>query len=617
MYEILDTIQSPADLKALDLGQLHMLADQIRAFLIESVSATGGHLASNLGVVELTLAIHRTFDLPTDKLVFDVGHQSYVHKLLTGRKAGFATLRREGGLSGFPKTSESVYDSFNTGHSSTSISAALGMARARDLAGEKHHVLALIGDGALTGGLAYEALCDAGRENGNLIVILNDNQMSISGNVGGMSEYLSKIRTKPSYLHAKWSTERVLSKNKAGRVLAKWLRGIKNVAKKMVLPTNIFEEIGFTYLGPVDGHNIQKLESMLWHAKHTPGPVLVHVCTVKGKGYAPAETAPQYFHGVSKFDSENVESVPQNKADYAAAFGEALSGLAQKDARVVAICPAMTLGSGLGEFAVNYKDRFFDVGIAEAHAVTSAAGLAMAGKIPVVSVYSSFLQRAYDQVIHDVAMQNLHVVFAIDRAGVVGADGETHQGVFDMAFLRQIPNMTVLAPTSFADVEAMLRYAVCDFDAPIALRYPRGSAQAQLSMPFVAGKTDSVYSGAAATVVAVGALAAQAMQAYADASAQGMAFDLLVLRQVWPLDVEPIIESVRRTGRLLVVEDGICSGGIGEAVCAALAQNGIRAQIKCRGYDAFVAQAEVASVYRRYGLDAQSICAWVCAEREN
>ncbi len=617
MYEILDKIQGPADLKALDYGQLGVLADQIRAFLIEAVSATGGHLASNLGVVELTLALHRVFDLPTDKLIFDVGHQSYVHKLLTGRKSAFSTLRREGGLSGFPKTNESIYDSFNTGHSSTSVSAALGMARARDLAGENYQVLALIGDGALTGGLAYEALCDAGRENGNLIVILNDNQMSISGNVGGMSEYLSKLRTKPSYLHVKWSTERILSKNKIGRVFAKLLRGIKNTAKKILLPANIFEELGFTYLGPVDGHNIEKLETMFCHAKNTPGPVLVHVCTVKGKGYAPAENAPQYFHGVSKFDSANAGAVPQDKEDYSAVFGKALSQIAQMQPRVVAVCPAMTLGSGLGDFAVNFKDRFFDVGIAEAHAVTSAAGLAMAGDIPVVSVYSSFMQRAYDQILHDVAMQNLHVVFAVDRAGVVGADGETHQGIFDLAFLRHIPNMTVLAPTSFADVEAMLRYAVCDFDGPIALRYPRGGMQAQLPMPFVAGKTDKVYSGEAATVVAVGALAAQAVQAYEEASAQGQAFDLLVLRQVWPLDIAPILESVRKTGRLLVVEDGVRSGGIGEAISAVLAQNGILTQIECRGYDAFVAQAQVDAIYRRYGLDAQGICSWVQAERKN
>lgn len=613
MYEILDTIQSPADVKALSSEQLTQLAAEIRAFLIESVSETGGHLASNLGVVELTLALHCVFDLPTDKLVFDVGHQSYVHKILTGRRERFFTLRREGGLSGFPKTTESEYDSFNTGHSSTSVSAALGMARARDLAGEKHHVLALIGDGALTGGLAYEALCDAGRDSGNLIVILNDNQMSISGNVGGMSEYLSKIRTRPAYLNAKLKTERILSQNAFGRAIARVLRRVKNTAKRILLPDNIFDELGFTYLGPVDGHDIKKLTAMLRRAKEIQGPVLVHVCTVKGKGYAPAEDAPQHFHGVSKFDSAHGESyAKQSKQDYSAAFGESLMRLAAAEERVVAISPAMTLGSGLGEFSKVYAERFFDVGIAEAHAVTSAAGLAIAGKIPVTSVYSSFLQRAYDQIIHDVAMQNLHVVFAIDRAGVVGADGETHQGVFDIAFLRQIPNMTVLAPTSFDDVDAMLRYAVLKADGPIALRYPRGNKQAVLPKPFCAGVTDCVRIGGAATVVAVGVLAAEAMAAAELAAAQGTEAEVLVLRQVWPFEVDTIAASVLKTGRLLVLEDGVRAGGIGEAIGAALAARGMRFAFENRGYDAFVAQAEISAVYHRYGLDAEGIAAWIC-----
>ncbi len=612
MYEILDTIQSPADVKALGSDQLNLLAAEIRAFLIESVSETGGHLASNLGVVELTLALHRVFDLPQDKLVFDVGHQSYIHKILTGRKDRFGTLRREGGLAGFPKTSESEYDSFNTGHSSTSVSAALGIARARDLAGENYHVLALIGDGALTGGLAYEALCDAGRENGNLIVILNDNQMSISGNVGGMSEYLSKIRTQPSYLNAKSRTERFLSKNAVGKGIAAVLRGVKNTAKKVLLPANIFDELGFTYLGPVDGHNTDKLQAMLSRAKQTPGPVLVHVCTVKGKGYAPAEDAPQYFHGVSKFDSAHGEAcTTASKQDYSAAFGESLMRLAAEEERIVAISPAMTLGSGLGDFAQVYPSRFFDVGIAEAHAVTSAAGLAITGRVPIVSVYSSFLQRAYDQIIHDVAMQNLHVVFAVDRAGIVGADGETHQGVFDLAFLRQIPNMTVLAPTDFEDIDAMLRYAVYEVNGPVAIRYPRGQAQAKLPSAFRAGLTDKVREGGDATVVAVGVLAAQAITAAERAAAQGIEAEVLVLRQVWPLDMDTIAESVQKTGRVLVVEDGICFGGIGEAIGAALQARGVRADFISRGYDAFVAQAEVSSVYRRYGLDADGILQWL------
>lgn len=616
MYEILDTIQSPADVKALSSEQLIQLAAEIRAFLIDSVSQTGGHLASNLGVVELTIALHCVFDLPEDKLVFDVGHQSYVHKILTGRRERFDTLRREGGLSGFPKTSESPYDSFNTGHSSTSVSAALGMARARDLSGEKHHVLALIGDGALTGGLAYEALCDAGRDEGALIVILNDNQMSISGNVGGMSDYLSKIRTRPAYLNAKIKTERILSKNAFGRAIASVLRCVKNTVKRLLIPDNIFDELGFTYLGPVDGHDIKKLQSMLMRAKQIRGPVLVHVCTVKGKGYAPAEDAPQYFHGVSRFDSANGENyAAQSKQDYSAVFGESLMRLAKENADVVAISPAMTLGSGLGEFARTYPERFFDVGIAEGHAITSAAGLAISGKIPVASVYSSFLQRAYDQVIHDVAMQNLHVVFAVDRAGVVGADGETHQGVFDLAFLRQIPNMTVLAPASDADMDAMLRHAVYDVQGPVALRYPRGHMQAVLPAAFRAGVTDCVREGDAATVVAVGVLAAPALEAAERAAEQGVQAEVLVLRQVWPLEIETIARSVEKTGRLLVVEDGVCAGGIGEAIGSALAARGLQFEFVGRGYDAFVAQAEVGAIYHRYGLDAEGIASWICERK--
>lgn len=612
MYEILDTIQSPADVKALSSDQLRLLAAEIRAFLIASVSETGGHLASNLGVVELTLALHRVFDLPQDKLIFDVGHQSYIHKILTGRKDRFDTLRREGGLAGFPKTTESEYDSFNTGHSSTSVSAALGIARARDLSGENYHVLALIGDGALTGGLAYEALCDAGRENGNLIVILNDNQMSISGNVGGMSEYLSKIRTQPSYLNAKSRTERFLSRNTIGRGIAAVLRGVKNTAKKILLPANIFDELGFTYLGPVDGHNLDKLQGMLSRAKQTPGPVLVHVCTMKGKGYAPAENAPQYFHGVSKFDSANGDACThRQKQDYSATFGESLMRLAADDTRIVAISPAMTLGSGLGGFAKAYPTRFFDVGIAEAHAVTSAAGLAIAGKVPVVSVYSSFLQRAYDQIIHDVAIQNLHVVFAVDRAGVVGADGETHQGVFDLAFLRQIPNMTVLAPTNFEDVAAMLHYAIYEISGPVAIRYPRGQLQTKLKETFHGGMTDTVRTGGAATVVAVGVLAAPATEAAERAAALGIDAEVLVLRQAWPLDIKPILASAQKTHRVLVVEDGNRFGGIGEAIGAALQESGIQAEFVSRGYDAFIAQAEVSAIYRRYGLDADGILQWL------
>ncbi len=610
MYPILDKIQSPADLKALDLDRLNALAGEIRTFLIDAVSKTGGHLASNLGVVELTIALHKVYNAPVDKIVWDVGHQAYVHKILTGRKDRFATLRQQGGLSGFPKTSESVYDCFNTGHSSTSISAALGIARARDLAGEKHCVIALIGDGALTGGLAYEALNDAGHAKTNLIVILNDNEMSVTKNVGGMSEYLSRLRTKPSYYKVKSATERTLSKVPFGGGMIRIIRNLKDSIRRLLLQNTIFEELGFTYLGPVDGHDIKRTMQLLARAKTVDGPVLIHVYTRKGKGYAPAESKPQNFHGISKFDADSGAVIRSKvKADYSAIFGRHLVSIARHNPRVIAISPSMTLGSGLLPFARAFPSRFFDVGIAEAHAVTSAAGLAVGGFIPVVAVYSSFLQRAYDQVLHDVAIQNLHVVFGIDRAGVVGADGETHQGVFDIPFLSHIPNIALLTPSSFLDLEQMLKYAVSEHDGPIAIRYPRGAEQYPYRQAdFEFGKGALIRAGRDISFVAVGNMLSKAAQAALLLEKKGISAEVISLRTIKPMDEALLLLTAKKTGRVITVEDGTLTGGAGDMIASLFAKHGLDIDLVCKGYpDEFIAQANPELIYRAYGLDAQSL----------
>lgn len=615
MEKLLDNVNFPSDIKNMGTEQLEELCSQIRTFLIDAVSKTGGHLASNLGVVELTVAIHRVFDMPRDKIVFDVGHQSYVHKILTGRKGMFATLRQEGGLSGFPKTQESEYDSFNTGHSSTSISAALGLARARDLKNENYKVIALIGDGALTGGLAYEAICDAGNAKNDLIVILNDNEMSVSKNVGGMSEYLSRIRTKQSYSKLKSTTEKTLDKIPGGKAVMRFMKNIKDGIKHAVMQQNMFEDLGFTYLGPVNGHDIYRVSKMLEYAKSTKGPVLVHVCTKKGYGYKPAETKPQTFHGISSFDIKSGDVI-RNKvtADYSAIFGRHLVHIARENENVVAISPAMTLGSGLRVFSRTLPKRFFDVGICEAHAVTSAAGLAISGFTPVVCIYSSFLQRAYDQIIHDVAMQNLHVVFGIDRAGVVGADGETHQGVFDIAFMRQVPNMAILAPSCFYELEHMLKYAVLKHNGPICLRYPRGYEQyCGERTEFVFGKSEVVRDGGDVSVIAVGNLVKNAVSAAERLKEYGIDAEVINLRTVKPLDEETVLKSVRKTGAAITLEDGVIEGGVGEAIADLLVKNGVGAIFENRGYREFIHQGKVSSIYHRYGLDADGIYAWAVA----
>ena len=475
--KILDNINSPTDIKSLSEYELNELADEIRTVIIETVSENGGHLASNLGVVELTLAIHKVFNMPVDKLVWDVGHQSYAHKIITGRKNQIHTIRKENGLSGFPKRNESPYDSFDTGHSSTSISAAFGISCAGDVSKDNHYTIAVIGDGALSGGLAYEGLNNSGRYKKNFIVILNDNKMSISKNVGSMAKYLTKTRIKPSYLDAKSRVQGTLAKIPViGKPLANAMKKLKDWVRDEFFGhrNNIFEQMGFTYYGTFDGHNIPQLVTALEAAKRKKGPVIVHVCTKKGKGYEFAEKNPTGFHGISSFDIDTGEPKSSAKG-YSYIFGKYLCSLAENDKRICAITAAMSSGTGLEEFSKKYKDRFFDVGIAEEHAVTFSGGLAAGNVIPVFAVYSTFLQRAYDQILHDAALQNLHVVLAIDRAGIVGEDGETHQGIFDVAFLNTIPNITIYAPSSFRELEIMLDKAIYHTKGTVAVRYPRGS----------------------------------------------------------------------------------------------------------------------------------------------
>lgn len=610
MYEILDKVNFPEDVKSLKFSEREKLCGEIRDFLINNVSKTGGHLASNLGVVEITVAMHAIFDFPKDKIVFDVGHQCYVHKILTGRKNRFSTLRKENGLSGFPKITESEYDAFNTGHSSTSISAALGIARARDLSNQKNNVIALIGDGAMTGGLAYEALCDAGNSNTNIIVILNDNEMSITQNVGGLSEYLSKIRTRPSYLSAKTALERTLLKIRGGKRILTIMRKFKNAFKFAFMHKNIFEELGFTYLGAIDGNNLKKAEHMLERAKRASGPVLVHMCTKKGCGYEFAEKKPQNFHGISKFNTATGEVIRDKvRADYSAIFGRNMIHIAHHNKKVAVISPAMILGSGLRSYSKLYPDRMFDVGIAEEHAVTFAAGLAIGKYIPVVCVYSSFLQRAYDQIIHDVAMQNLHVVFAIDRAGIVGADGETHNGVFDIAFLSHIPNMSILAPSCFEELSYMLDYAINVHTAPIAIRYPRGNMQCCChNENFQFGKAEIVYEGNDITIAAVGPILKYACEAKKLLDSKNISCEVINIRTVKPLDEETLITSMRKTKRIITLEDAQKDGSVGSMICELALKNRLDVNIVKRGFSGFTAQASVESVYEKNFMTAEKLC---------
>lgn len=606
---ILENIKTPNDLKNLDNEQLNILASEIRGFLINEVSKTGGHLASNLGIVELTIALHKCFNLPEDKIVWDVGHQAYVHKMLTGRMDKFPTLRQFGGMSGFPKTNESEYDCFNTGHSSTSISAALGMARGRDLKGDDYNVIAVFGDGALTGGMMYEALNDAGHSKTRLIAILNDNAMSISKNVGAISGYLKKLRSKPEYFKSKQAVEQFLKKIPlAGKPTAKVIRKVKRVVRKLVLPSTLFGDLGFEYLGPIDGHDIKAITAVLERAKKSDKPVFVHIHTKKGKGYTFAEKNPQNFHGVSKFDVNlGIDPVISAKKDYSAVFGEKLSAIARKNDKVAAITPAMPIGSGLSGFAKEFPKRFFDVGIAEQHALTFAAGVAVTGYIPVVPVYSSFLQRAYDQVLHDICLQNLHVVIPVDRAGIVGADGETHQGMYDIAFLSHMPNMSILAPSSFEELEEMLEYAVEEHNGPIAVRYPRGDVQAKAKQgKFEFGKAYIMNKGSDITIIAVGRMVSTAEKVLT--LLDGVSAELINIRTIKPIDGETVAESVKKTGKVVVIEDATHFGGVGEMIALLLEENGINAKFHSFAFaDEPITHGSINQLDKLYKMDFESI----------
>ena len=608
---ILETIHSPADVKALDKSQLPQLCQELREFLIESVSRTGGHLASNLGAVELTVAIHRVFDTASDRLVFDVGHQCYVHKALTGRQELFSTLRQLDGLSGFPKPYESGHDAFVAGHASNSVSVALGMARGRTLQKKDYSVLALIGDGALTGGLAYEGLNNAGASGEPLIVILNDNGMSINPNVGAMPTHLSRLRSKPAYYHFKKWYRGLFGKRPMENGLYRFSHRVKTALKKAVWPgSTLFEDMGFTYLGPIDGHDLPRLCDMLQWAKEQDGPVLVHVHTVKGKGYSFAEQNPGKFHGISPFDPETGLVKKSGGESFSSVFGKALTDCAARDPRVCAITAAMADGTGLSDFAKEFPERFFDVAIAEGHGVSMAAGLASQGMIPVFAVYSTFLQRGYDQLIHDVALERLHVVFGVDRAGLVGPDGETHHGCFDPLFLCTIPSFTVLCPSNFAELRSMLKRAVFELDGPVAVRYPRGGEGAfreDLSAEPVA----RLRQGSDVTLLGYGVLVNNLLEAADLLAAKGIQAEVLKLNQISPLDHGTVCEALGGRKTLLVLEDSFGAGCVGQRVAAILAEHGQAPDkliLKNLG-KTFAPEGSVAELEHRFGLDAAGVAA--------
>ena len=589
--------------------QARQLCQQLRVQMIQTVSKTGGHLASSLGVVETLVAVHRVFDLDVDRLVFDVGHQCYAHKLLTGRGSAMNTLRKFGGLSGFPKPHESRADAFIAGHASNSVSVALGMARARTVNKEDYSVLALIGDGALTGGLAFEGLADAGSSGEPLIVILNDNGMSITKSVGGVAAHLSQQRLKPQYLHLKKLYRSVTGKNAVGQAVYKVTHRAKKMVKDAILGYSMFEDMGFTYLGPVDGHDVSYLTRMLRYAKELNCPVLLHVKTVKGKGYTPAERQPDQFHGVGPFDVEKGLAVSKaGGANFSSVFGETMCQLAEEKPELVAITAAMRLGTGLDEFARRYPQRFFDVGIAEGHAVAMTGGLAKQGALPVFAVYSTFLQRGYDMLIHDMALQNLHGILAVDRAGLVGEDGETHHGVFDVGFLSTVPGMQILCPASFAELRAMLRHAVTEMTGPVAIRYPRGGEGQWTQMAGVDGTT-VIQEGTDVTLVAYGTMVDQVLQAAQLLEQRGHSVAVVKLNSIRPLDMGPIRRLCEQTGRLIVAEECNDSGCVGRTIISELALAGVpvKAALVNLG-DQFVPQGSVAQLREMTGIDGAGIC---------
>lgn len=613
MPRVLDEINEPNDIKRIDETRYARLASEIRKFLISQVSKTGGHLASNLGVVELTMALHLFLTLPEDKLIWDVGHQAYVHKILTGRKNEFSTLRQYEGMSGFPKRKESDCDAFDTGHSSTSISVATGLVKARDLSGGTQKIVAVIGDGALSGGMAFEALNNAGRLKTNLMIVLNDNNMSISENVGGMATYLGKVRTNTAYTDFKGNLENTLKKvPKLGDFIVNTLKQSKDSIKHFMIPGMLFEDMGLTYIGPIDGHNISQMLTAFQSASRKKGAVLIHVVTKKGKGYGLAEREPWRFHGVEPFDIKTGKNIADKKGrSYSDIFSETMLELGKKEDKLVAITAAMPSGTGLLPFSREFPDRFFDVGIAEEHAVTFAAGLSVGGFRPVVAVYSTFLQRAYDQIVHDVCVSKLPVIFAVDRAGIVGNDGETHQGIFDLSFLSHIPSMTVMAPKNGTEFKAMLEFAV-HYSAPIAIRYPRGCAYTGLEenqSEIVLGKSEILFQGKEIAILAVGGMVETAVRVTECLRERGNNPTLVNVRFVTPMD-EEVIEQLAKTHSILVtMEENIKHGGYGESVSVFLMEHGLHhvKHVNISLPNDFIEHGDQSVLREKYGLDAVSI----------
>lgn len=610
---MLEQINSPEDVKKLTTKEKEKLAGEIRKYILEVVSENGGHLASNLGVVELTIALHTVFNVPEDKIVWDVGHQSYVHKIITGRREELKNLRKLNGIAGFPKTKESETDCFDTGHSSTSISAALGMARARDLQRKNNSVIAVIGDGALTGGMALEALNDAGYSKCKMTVILNDNEMSISPNRGGLNKFLGKLRTKKLYTKTNNLVKRKMNAIPIiGKPTVELIQKVKRSIKQLVIPRMFFEDIGFTYLGPVDGHNIEKLESILTLSKQVKGPVLIHVLTKKGKGYKIAEKNPDKFHATGPFNIETGESKSPKKLDYSKVFGNKLIKLAKKNDKIVAITASMKDGTGLSQFQKEFSKRFFDIGIAEQHAITMAAGMAKEGMIPVVPIYSSFYQRAYDQVIHDVAIQNLPVVMCVDRAGVVGADGETHQGTLDMAFFRLVPNLTIMAPKDFKELEDMLEFAV-KLEKPVVIRYPRGGESSTVKFDkhekLELGKAEIIKDGKDLSIIAIGKMVAKATKIAEKLAEHEINAEVINARFLKPLDVQTIKKSIEKTKKVITIEDGTEINGLGTAIKELILDNNLtNVRIKTYSYpDKFIQHGTVDELEEIYRLDEQKI----------
>ena len=612
---MLEKINSIDDLKKLNIEEKKILAQEIREYIIKIVSKNGGHLASNLGVVELTIALHSVFDTPKDRIVWDVGHQTYTHKILTGRKEELKTLRTSGGIAGFPKLEESETDCFNTGHSSTSISIALGMAKARDIKQENNSIICVIGDGALTGGMALEALNDAGSSDTKLTVILNDNEMSISKNVGGVNMLLSKLRTKRLYTKSNISAKKIIKKVPVvGAPFVKFVQKTKRSIKQFIIPKMYFEDIGFRYLGPVDGHDIEKLESLLKISKELDGPVLIHVLTKKGKGYKPAEENPDKFHSTSAFEIETGKTLKEKQTDYSKIFGNKLIQLAEKNNKIVAITASMKDGTGLTEFQKKFPNRFFDVGIAEQHAIGFSAGLASNGMIPVVPIYSSFYQRAYDQVIHDVCIQNLPVIMCVDRAGIVGADGETHQGILDLSFFNIIPNLTIMAPKNFKELEDMLEFAT-KLNKPVVIRYPRGGEGKNVfkeNTKIEYGKSEILQEGNDISILAIGKMVDRAIDVCNKLKEDNINAEVINIRFLKPLDKESIIKSVKKTKNCITIEDNILLGGLASNVKELLIDNKIDVNIKTFGYpNKFIKHGSVEDIEKKYGLDTESIYNYV------